>query len=178
MSLRPAGRKLLLAVHLTCSVGWIGAVCAYLALGFAIPATDDPGTVRAAWIAMEISGWWAIVPLSALSLVTGVFVALASPWGLFRHYWVLVSFSGTVVLNAVLLLHMPDVSHQADAARAATDRELLDLGSDLTHALIGLVLLIGILVLNIYKPRGLTTYGWRRQQAARTRTADRPSSTD
>jgi hypothetical protein len=35
-------------------------------------ATADAATVRAMWIAMEVAGWYAIVPLSLASLVTGV----------------------------------------------------------------------------------------------------------
>src|SRR5207237_1416959 len=60
----PGVRKLALIVHLTCSVGWIGAVVAYLALGVAAVTSQDAQTVRGAWIAMEVTGWWAIVPLA------------------------------------------------------------------------------------------------------------------
>lgn len=171
MKLSPSLRKALLAIHLACSVGWIGTVCAYLVLAFTVPATEDPQVVRAAWIGMELIGWYAIVPLALASLATGILVAATSRWGLLRHYWVLISLVGTTVLTAVLVLHMPDVSSQADMARAATPEHLAVMGSDIPHALIGLLLLIAILVLNIYKPRGLTRYGWRRDRAARTPTA-------
>ncbi|NGZ99539.1 hypothetical protein G5V59_01665 [Nocardioides sp. W3-2-3] len=60
---------------------------------------------------------------------------------------------------------------------AASPEHLETMGSDIPHALIGLTLLIGILVLNIYKPRGLTRYGWRRERAARTPTPTSPSPT-
>ena len=64
MTLSPAVRKLALTVHLTSSVGWIGAVLAYLALGVAAVTRSDPQTVRAAWTAMDLTGWWVIVPLA------------------------------------------------------------------------------------------------------------------
>ncbi|WP_207208461.1 hypothetical protein [Nocardioides glacieisoli] len=54
-----------------------------------------------------------------------------------------------------------------DIARVADDEHLLMMSSDIAHAVIGLVLLIGILVLNIYKPNGLTRYGWRKERAER-----------
>ena len=171
MSVAPRRRRALLALHLTCSLGWVGAVFAYLALAFAVPATSDPETIRAAWVGMELVGWYALVPLAVASWVTGILLATATRWGLLRHYWVLVSLIGTSVLALVLVLHMPDVSTQADLARAAGTAELRHMGSDIPHALIGLVLLLGILVLNIYKPRGLTRYGWRKEQAERTHTA-------
>jgi hypothetical protein len=167
--LRPTLRRLVLAVHLTCSVGWVGAVFAYMALAFAVPLTDDPVTVRAAWVGMDLIGWYAMVPLATSSLVTGMLLALGSRWGVLRHYWVLTSFIGTTLLTTVLVLHMPDVTVQADMARTSSREHLKTMGSDIPHALIGLLLLLGILVLNIFKPRGLTRYGWRREQAARLR---------
>jgi hypothetical protein len=58
----PGVRKFALTIHLVCSVGWIGAVVAYLALGAAAVTSQDGQTVRAAWIGMEVTGWWAIAP--------------------------------------------------------------------------------------------------------------------
>ena len=57
MIMPPRLRKFALAAHLTFSVGWIGTVFAYLALGVAAVTSQDTQTVRAAWIAMELTGW-------------------------------------------------------------------------------------------------------------------------
>lgn len=165
--LPPLARRLLLALHLLCSVGWIGGVLAYLVLAFAVPLADDPAVTRAAWIGMELVGWYALAPLAVLSLVTGILLALGTRWGLFRHYWVVISLVGTTVLAVVLLLHLPSVSRGADRARAASTEGLAELGSDIPHALVGGVLLVGILVLNMLKPAGLTRYGWRRLSGTR-----------
>lgn len=163
----PRLRKLTLAVHLTFSVGWIGAVIAYLALGVAAVTTDDVGTVRSAWTGMEVIGWYAIVPLALSSLVTGLVMALGTKWGLFRHYWVVISFVLTVVATVVLLSHMPTVTETAEVAQGADPATLESLGGDLSHPGVGLVLLLTVQVLNIYKPPGLTKYGWRKQQTQR-----------
>src|ERR1051325_9707583 len=90
MTMAPGLRKLVLTVHLSFSVGWIGAVIAYLVLGVSATTSKDAETVRAAWIAMELTGWSAIVPLALGSLLTGILIALGTPWGLFRYYWVLI----------------------------------------------------------------------------------------
>jgi hypothetical protein len=119
MIMPPGLRKFTLAIHLACSVGWIGGVVAYLALGLAAATSQDAQTLRAAWIAMDVTGWYAIVPLALASLLTGLLMALGTKWGLFRHYWVLISLVLTVIAAGVLLLHMPDVSALADAAREA-----------------------------------------------------------
>ena len=167
MTMPPGLRKLALATHLTVSVGWIGAVVAYLALGIAAATSQHAQTVRAAWIAMELTGWYVIVPLALAALLTGLVMALGTPWGLFRHYWVLLSLGLTILATVVLLLHMPTVSSLADLARTADGAHLGGLGGDLVHPGLGLVVLLVITGLNVYKPRGLTRYGWRKQQEQR-----------
>ncbi len=163
----PRVRKFALSVHLSFSVGWIGAVLAYLAMGVSAVTREDVETVRAAWTAMELIGWYVIVPLALASLLTGLVMALGTKWGLFRHYWVLISFALTVFATAVLLLHMPTVSSMADAAQEVEGAALEALGGDLGHPGIGLVVLLVVQVLNLYKPPGMTPYGWRKQQEQR-----------
>ncbi|MGH2808419.1 MAG: DUF2269 domain-containing protein [Actinomycetota bacterium] len=165
--LSPGARKVALSIHLTVSVGWIGAVLAYLGLGITAVRTDDVPLIRAMWAAMETTGWYVIVPLAATSLVTGVVMALGTKWGLFRHYWVVTSFVLTTFSVVILLLHMPSVSSTAAHAQTVDGSELDALGGDLGHPGIGLVILLLVQVLNLYKPKGLTRYGWRKQNALR-----------
>ena len=42
------------------------------------------------------------------------------------------------------------------------------LPGELVHAGVGMLVLLIIQVLNMYKPRGMTPYGWRKQQERRT----------
>ncbi len=139
----------------------------YLALAVAASTSPDPQTVRGAWLAMELTGWFVIVPLALASVLTGVVMALGTPWGLFRHYWVLFSFVLTVLATVILLLHMPTVSYSARVAAETDGADLHGLGGDLLHPGLGLVVLLVIQVLNVYKPRGMTRYGWRKQQDRR-----------
>ncbi|MEX0868944.1 MAG: hypothetical protein WD011_04655 [Nitriliruptoraceae bacterium] len=163
MMMSPGVRRFALGVHLSVSVGWIGAVLAYLALGVAAVTAGSEQTIRGAWLAMEIIGWYVIVPSAVAALATGVLMALGTPWGLIRHYWVLISLVLTSGAVAVLLLHMPDVSAAAELARTASEAELAGLGGDLVHATLGLLVLLTIQVINVAKPRGLTRYGARRR---------------
>lgn len=177
----PALRKFALAAHLTVSIGWIGALLAYLGLSLAAVNSDDVQTMRGAWVAMEVTGWYVIVPLAVASLITGLVMGLGTRWGLFRHYWVIFSLALTSFSVAVLVFHMPTVSSIADVARDADRVQLESLGGDFAHPAIGLAVLLAILVLNVYKPRGVTSYGRRKlgeQRAHRTgahRAADRAS---
>jgi len=168
MTMTPRLRKFALTVHLTFSIGWIGAVVAFLALVVAAMTSQDAQTLRAAWIAMELTGWFAIVPLALASLLTGLVMALGTKWGLFRHYWVLISLVLTILATGVLLGNMQTVSFFAGIA-AETDSA--DVGglrgglrSELLHAGVGLLVLLVIQVLNVYKPRGMTPYGWRKER--------------
>ncbi len=167
----PGLRKLVLITHLTVSVGWIGAVVAYLILGLSAVTSLDAQTIRAAWIAMDVTGWYAIVPLAIAALLTGLVMSLGTPWGLFRHYWVLISFVLTTFSTVILLLHMPSVSSIADMVRQADATTLSSHGGDLFHPGVGLLVLLAVMVLNVYKPRGLTPYGWRKQHEERARVA-------
>lgn len=168
MTMTPRLRKFALTVHVTFSVGWIGGVVAYLTLGVAAVTSQDTQTARAAWTAMELIGWFAIVPLALAALLTGLIMSLGTKWGLFRHYWTLISLVLTVLATVVLLLHMPDVSFLADVAQEAEGARLDGLGGDLFHPGLGLMVLLVIQVLNVYKPQGMTPYGWRKQHEQRT----------
>jgi hypothetical protein len=167
--MNPNLRKLALTTHIALSVGWVGAVVAYLVL--VVAAMTGPGdqTLRSAWIGMELIGWYLIVPLALASLLTGLLMSLGTPWGLFRHYWVLISFVLTIVATVVLLAHMPTVSFFANVA-AGTDPASVSelrgaLRGELLHAGVGVLLLLVIQALNVYKPQGMTAYG--RQSVSR-----------
>lgn len=168
MLMSPRVRRVALAVHVIASVGWIGAAAAYLALGVAAAISDRALTVRAAWIGMELTGWLVIVPLGSLAYLTGLLMSLGTQWGLIRHYWVLIALVLTTLAVTVLVVHMPTVTAAADVARAADDPAVLQLGGDVAHAALGLLVLVVVAVLNLYKPRGLTGFGRRRRAADRT----------
>ncbi len=157
----PGLRKFALAVHLTLSVGWIGAVAAYLALDIAASTSTDVQTLRAAYLGMELIAGNAIIPLALASLLTGLVMSLGTKWGLFRHYWVLISLLLTVIATVVLLVETQIISYFADIAADPTTSgdDLRALGSTLVHSVGGTVVLLVILVLNVYKPRGMTRWG-------------------
>lgn len=163
----PSGlRKLVLSVHLAVSVGWLGAVGAYMALDVAAATSEDVRTLRAAYLTMERIVGYVIVPLAFATLLTGVVVSLGSRWGLFRHYWVVISLVLTILATVVLVVETRTIGALAEAAAdpATSDDRLRGLGSTLVHSVGGGAVLLAILVLNVYKPQGLTRYGWRQQR--------------
>jgi uncharacterized membrane protein len=105
------------------------------------------------------------VPLAISTLITGIVISLGTRWGLFRHYWVVLSLLLTVVATVVLLSETRTIGALARVAAdpSTSPEELAALNSTLVHSIGGLLVLVAVLVLNVYKPRGLTRYGWRRQ---------------
>ena len=170
MTMNPRLRKFALTMHITSSVGWLGAVVVFLALAIAGLTSQNAQTVRGAYLAMELTGWLVLVPLSLVSLLTGIIQALGTAWGLFRHYWVLFKLAITVVASVLLLVHMQVAGHVADAAAKTNlsgddlDGMRIQLLADASAAL--LVLLVAV-TLSVFKPRGLTRYGWRKQHELR-----------
>jgi hypothetical protein len=170
MALTPRLRKLALTAHVTASVGWLGAVIAFLALSVTGLTSQDPQTVRGAYLVMELTGWAVLVPLSLASLLTGLISSLGSTWGLFRHYWVLFKLAINLVATIVLLLYMQTLAYLADvAAESPLPSSELHGPSDPSPTLhaAALLLLLAATTLAIYKPRGMTRYGQRKQHRKR-----------
>jgi hypothetical protein len=171
MTMAPGLRKFVLSAHITVSVGWIGAVMAYIALDLWGARARDGEALRSAYLGMDLIARNVIVPLALASVLTGLVVSLATKWGLFRHYWVAISFVMTVIATVVLLIETRTIGALAEiAADPTTSVEVLRaLPSTLVHSIGGTVVLLVVLVLNMYKPQGMTRYGWRKQQQERLR---------
>ncbi|MFE9399362.1 hypothetical protein [Streptomyces flavidovirens] len=164
---QPRLRKLTLTLHVTSSVGWLGAVAAFLALAVTGLTTSTPQTARGAYLAMDVVGWYVIVPLSVASLLSGLVQSLGTVWGLLRHYWVIAKLLITVVATVLLLVHMQPVGQLADAAARATlvDGELEGMRIQLiADAAAALLVLLTAAALSVFKPRGVTRYGRRRRR--------------
>jgi hypothetical protein len=166
MTMTPRIRKIALTAHVISSIGWFGAVAAFLALAVAGMTSQDAQLVRAAYLAMELTTWFVIIPLAFVSLLSGVVSSLGTYWGLFRYYWVLLKLLITVFAVIVLLVHTQPIELLAGAA-ARTTAFSADLQSQqrlmVTASGATLVVLIVLTVLSVYKPRGMTRYGVRKQ---------------
>ncbi len=167
MTMAPSLRKLALTAHVVSSVGWLGAVVVFLALSITAITSDDAGTVRAAYLAMESIALFVLVPFSIASLLTGLVQSLGTQWGLVRHYWVLAKLLINVVASLILLMYTQTLASLAEIAAASADPGMLRSPSPVLHAVAGLVLLLAAAALSIYKPRGMTRRGWRKQQERR-----------
>ena len=167
MTMTPPLRKLALTAHVTTSVGWLGALAVFLAHALASLISRDEQMVRAASLAMGLTAWFVILPLSLASLTTGLVQALGTAWGLFRHYWILFKLLLTAVATIVLLLKLGPISYLAEVAAQTTfsSTDLIGLRTSLmVHAAGGLLVLLTVATLAVYKPRGMTRYGLRKER--------------
>ena len=170
ITMTPSLRKFALTAHVTSSVGLLGSIAAFLALAVAGLTSQDAQIVRAAYTAMELIARFVIVPLAFASLLTGLIQSLGTPWGLFRHYWVAVKLSLTAFATVVLLAKMELIGYAARLAEATVlpSSDLHAAGLQLVvHSAGGFLVLLVPAVLSVYKPRGLTPYGRRKQYEQR-----------
>ena len=165
MIMSPQVRKLALTLHVTASIGWFGAVAAFLVLAVAGLAGQSPQLTRAAYLAMAPITWVAILPMAVISLLSGVVSSMGTRWGLVRYYWVLVKLFVTAFAALVLVIHIQPIDHLARAASSGTAWDANLHGMQLMMAFAAaaaVAALAGLTVLSIYKPPGMTPYGARK----------------
>lgn len=163
-------RKLTLTIHVTASVGWIGALAVFFAHALAGLLSQDEQVVRAVSLAMGIAAWFVILPLALASFVTGFVQALGTAWGLLQHYWIIFKLLLTAVATIVLLLKLGPISYLAEEATRASfsSTDLIGLRTSvMVHAGGGLLVLLTAATLAVYKPQGMTPYGVRRERGPR-----------
>lgn len=166
MTMSPTLRKFVRTAHITFTVGWLGAVSGFLVLAIAGLTSQDPQIVRAAYLAMDLMARFVIVPLSIAPLIlTGPWLSLGTPWGLARHYWIIAKLVINILSTAILLIHLQPIGY---LSRAAAEATLSNADWNLRIQMVaasgaGLVALLVATGLAVYKPRGMTSYGWRKQ---------------
>jgi hypothetical protein len=166
MTMTPRLRMFALTAHVTSSVGWLGAVACFLALAVASLTSQDAQMVRAAYLVMKVTTWFVIVPFALASLITGFVMSLGTSWGLFRHYWILIKLLITILATIVLLVHTQPISYMAEVATETTLSSADLRGTQIQLVVAPVAALLVLLVnttLAVYKPRGMTQYGRRKQ---------------
>ncbi|OIJ94702.1 hypothetical protein BIV25_21735 [Streptomyces sp. MUSC 14] len=172
-ALRRPGRRLsvrvrhsVVVVHVVASVSWLALMLCLLTLGTTALATHDADTVRTAYRAMGMLGDALIIPLSLLTLVSGVVLAVGTPWGLFRFYWVgtklWLTLVATVASVFALTARLHDAVH-AVALHPAGPVSAMHLGFIRYNMVIvpavALLLYLANVVLSVFKPWGRRSAG-------------------
>ncbi|NUQ97954.1 MAG: DUF2269 domain-containing protein [Streptomyces sp.] len=159
-------RKSTVVVHVVASVSWLALMLCLLTLGTTALATNNADTLRTAYRAMGMLGDVLIIPLSLLTLVSGVALALGTQWGLFRYYWVSAKFWMTLAATVASVFALTARLH--DAVNAVARHPVgpipaMDLGFIRYNMVIvpavALLLYLANVILSVFKP-------WGRRSAA------------
>ncbi|GHP01154.1 hypothetical protein KSF_112010 [Reticulibacter mediterranei] len=178
MILSSGWRKIWLTMHVMSSLGWFGAVAVFLTLALVGMTSQDTQLVKASYLAMKLTGWFVIVPFAFVSLGSGIVSSLGTKWGLFRYYWVLLKLVITIGATFLLMVHTQAIDLLADIAAKTTVLSVYPYGMQLKMVVTSgatVVVLIMLTGLAVYKPRGMTPYGQRKQrQGTAQKNADSP----
>ncbi|WP_120520964.1 hypothetical protein [Arthrobacter celericrescens] len=156
-------RKLVLVLHITGGVGWMGLDVGLLFLVFTGLLTDNGRTAVAVYTALGIFVPPAVISLSLLMLVTGVVQGLWTKWGLFQYWWVVVKLLVGIVLTALVFVallpavaSLPAELTETDSVSGAAVRRALGAAPVqlLFPPIVSFLSLGFALVLAIYKPWG------------------------
>lgn len=147
-------RTALLTAHIAVSVGWLGLDGALVALEVTGLGTGDPSERAGIAAAMAALVVWVLVPVVSASLISGLVLALSTPWGLVRYWWVIIKCGIAGVLTATGLVLMLPRLHQLIIGEAEPVGMQLLIGRA-----IALALLLAATGLSVVKPWGKTPHG-------------------
>ncbi|USQ87087.1 DUF2269 domain-containing protein [Streptomyces phaeoluteigriseus] len=165
MKLTRPVRRASLVVHVAASASWLGLTLGLLALGTAATTTGSAATVEASVRAMKLFADWLLLPVAALTLLSGLVLSLGTAWGLARHRWVYTKFWLTLATaTATVLALRPGVN--AAVTAVAAGEALPDAGDVLFGPVVSLSAYLFMTVVSILKPWGLTRRGRRLREAA------------
>ena len=81
-------RRTALTVHIVASVGLLGDVMAVLAVNLRAASTSDPAFAATSYELLSMFSLVFGIPLSFISLISGIVLGLGSKWGVLRYPWV------------------------------------------------------------------------------------------
>jgi hypothetical protein len=99
-------RNVVLTIHIVVSVGLLGDSAGFLAVAIRRALSDDPAFVDASHNLLGTFALFFGIPLSFLTLLTGIALGLGTRWGVLRYPWViakLVLIVTVIVVGATIL---------------------------------------------------------------------------
>jgi hypothetical protein len=112
-------RQLTVWLHVVTSVAWMGQALALASLLTLSLATRDPSVRVSATTMANHLDVTLLANLANASAFTGFFLAAATPWGFFRHWWVLAKFTITVVQLYLGIFVLSDSLRESEVAARA-----------------------------------------------------------
>lgn len=168
MKLNRPARRALLVVHVTASASWLGLTAGLLALALTATATGSAVTVEASVRAVGLFADWILLPVSLLTLLTGLVPAHGTPWGLARHHGVYTKFWLTLATTAVTAFALRPGLNTAVTA-VSGGGPLPGTGDVPAGPVVSLTAYVFMTAVSLLKPWGPTRRGRRLRDADRRR---------
>lgn len=145
--LPPRVRRATLTVHIAASVALLGTCAAIVAINARAATTADPTLAASAYELLTMFPVLFGIPLSFVSLGTGIALGLGSKWGVLRHAWVTAKL--LLIVSVILVGALVIGPSEAAMIDGGGGRELvLTLAGG--YDVLALCLATG---LSVYKPR-------------------------
>jgi hypothetical protein len=143
-------RQTLTTIHVAVGVGLLGATSSTLLLALIATGSSDPEAAQDTYRLISLQSAVFGIPLSVLSLLSGIALGLGTKWGVLRHWW-------TTLKLVLILLVMANgalmIGASVDDLRGATPSA----GAE-TRVVAGAVLNVAMLLtatsLSMFKPGG------------------------
>lgn len=159
-------RKWLVTIHLLFSAIMLGMSFVFLVLSIVAGTTNDEGVFKACYSIMHLLSKTTIRFSTIGTLVTGILLSVLTPWGLFKHYWIIVKEAVTFLTILIGPVGMYMWTLKAVTLTSSEGMNaLLDQGFtiDSMQLWIGIILqivsLVGLFIISVFKP-----WGTRKQQ--------------
>lgn len=94
-------RRAWVFLHVATSVGWMGAAAGNVALASTALVTDRPGLRHACYQSIKLIDIGVVIPLAALTVISGVVLSIIARWGLLTYWWV--STKALLTIAVILL---------------------------------------------------------------------------
>lgn len=102
----PGARRAVLTLHIIGGVGLLGSVAGVLAINIRAATTDDAALAASSYELLAMFTLLFGIPLSFVSLITGVQLGRSSHWGIVRHAWVMAKLAlliGVILVGTLVL---------------------------------------------------------------------------
>ncbi|GAA2063430.1 hypothetical protein GCM10009801_07280 [Streptomyces albiaxialis] len=153
-------RKVWLTVHIGVAVSWLGLSLGMTVLAVAGLTADTHAVRHGAYELMHLFDLTLVIPSMAVSVLSGLVLSLGTPWGLVRHWWVLLKFVIALSLPTVAAFFESKWIRSLQALTKDPAAEPGGTGVTLAVCLATFTLLLWIaVILSVVKPGGRTRWG-------------------
>ena len=149
-----AGRRnLAVTVHVVAALALLGVSTVVLVAGLQAATRDDARDAHAVYSLLRLLTFSLDLPLAAITVLSGVLLALTSSWGMFRHWWVIAKlgiYGATLVIGLVLI--SPSLDTMIDVTEAGSPGESGARWTLSVAAGVQVVILVAAATLGVFKP--------------------------